>query len=130
MSPEQAADMAERYWELGNAITGFTVLQAIALLYALSDSSKVRPIGEALSRGVVFAASIGAFLFYAGGIAICFYAASLFQPAPPFMEAYVLLALAQTVLIAFNTMGVAFVAKLIVAAILKNEAVSQPATSA
>jgi hypothetical protein len=116
--------MEERYWQLGNAITGFTVLQAIAFLYALSDPAKVAPISDAVQRGVIALASIAACAFYVAGVWLCWYAASLFEPDPPFMRAYALLALAQTFLITFNTIGVAIVAKHIVAAILKNKAVS------
>jgi len=61
--------MGERYWNLGNAITGFVVLQSIGFLYTLSDHDKFCYIVKA--EGFLTWAGWAACAMYVAGVVFC-----------------------------------------------------------
>nr|WP_298687170.1 hypothetical protein [uncultured Dongia sp.] len=104
-------DMAEKYWDLGNAVTGFTVLQAIAFLYALSDQDKFEQIKKAkdlLWLPLCIASSI-----YVAAVGFCYYAATQLNPAEAFVNVYWATMWGQVFVVATNTFGVVVLAWLI-----------------
>jgi hypothetical protein len=60
-------DLAQKYWELGNAIVAFSVLQMLAFLYALAGKEFRRQVEEHY-RFVQIGIFVGSLVYIAGVI--------------------------------------------------------------
>src|SRR5687768_7547914 len=99
MSPQE-----EKYWTLGNVITGFVVLQAIGFLYTLSDHNKFCYIARA--ENVLIWPGIFAGAAYVAAVIFCYVAAQQWRAASTKNWVYAWTAVAQVAIVSSNSLGV------------------------
>jgi hypothetical protein len=68
------ADLAQKYWDVANAIVAFSVLQMLAFLYSLGKPEFRKQVSSVL--GLVKRAIAISSLLYIAGIALCYWAES------------------------------------------------------
>jgi cellobiose-specific phosphotransferase system component IIC len=64
------ADLAQKYWDVANAIVAFSVLQMVAFLYSLANTSFTVQIVKAF--GAVIGAIVFSAILYMAGVVACY----------------------------------------------------------
>jgi hypothetical protein len=73
------ADLAQKYWDVANAIVAFSVLQMLAFLYSLGKDDFRKQVASVL--GLVKTAIVISSLLYIAGIFACYWAESTLRGA-------------------------------------------------
>jgi hypothetical protein len=107
-APTVTQPSAERYWQLGNVVTGFVVLQSITFLFALADEGKFCRIREA--KDVLLLPGYLACLVYVLAVVFCYVAANEFRAKADRSWVYTATMVGQLVIVAANSIGIIWAA--------------------